>query len=100
LSNSANPKEESSITIEVQVQPRSYRDEIIGFQNGRFKIKVTAPPEDGKANEKVREVIAEQFGVSKSRVEIVKGQKSRLKIIKILSLSQEKYDLFVKKLIT
>jgi hypothetical protein len=90
-------KDESSIiTIEVQVQPRSYRDEIIGFQNGRFKIKVTAPPEDGKANEKVREVIAEQFGVSKSRVEIVKGQKSRLKTIKISGIKQGAYDSFLK----
>ena len=83
-------KLEASITIEVQVQPKSYRDEIIGFQNGRFKVKVTAPPEDGKANERVREIIAREFGVSKSRVEIVKGHKSRLKTIKILGLNQEK----------
>ena len=92
-------KEESPITIEVQVQPKSSRDGIVGFQNFKIKVKVTAPPEDGKANERVREIIAEEFGVSKSRVEIVKGQTSRIKTIKIWGVSQEKYDLLVKRLI-
>ncbi len=96
----ADSKEESTITIEVQVQPKSSRDEITAYQSGRIKIRITAPPEGGKANERVREIIAGEFGISKSRVEIMSGQKSRLKIIKILGLSQEKYDLFVKKLIT
>ena len=94
----ANSKEESSITIEVQVQPKSSRDEITAYQSGRIKIRVTAPPEDGKANERVREIIAEEFGVSKSMVQIVKGQKSRLKIIKISGTSEGEYNSFVKRL--
>jgi len=92
-----NLKEESSITIEVQVQPKSSRDEIAGLRNGRIKVKVTAPPEDGKANERLREIIAKEFGVSKSKVEIVRGETSRLKTIKISGLSRDKYDLFMKR---
>lgn len=90
-------KKEYSITIEVQVQPKSSRDEIAGFQNSRIKVKVTAPPEDGKANEGVREIIAQEFGVSKSKVEIVKGEKSRIKTIKISGINQVEYDSFVKR---
>ncbi|HWP92957.1 MAG TPA: DUF167 domain-containing protein [Thermodesulfobacteriota bacterium] len=94
----AGSKEGPTIIIEVQVQPKSSRDEITAYQSGRIKIRVTAPPEGGKANERLKEIIAEEFGVSKSGVEIVKGQKSRLKIIKISGISQGEYDSFVKRL--
>ena len=90
--------EESSITIEIQVHPKSSRDEIGGFQNGRLKVRVTVPPEDGKANEKVREIIGKAFGVAKSKVEIVRGETSRLKTIRISGVNQGEYDLFVKRL--
>src|SRR3990170_3540961 len=79
-------KEESEVTIEVQVQPKSSRDEIFGLQNGRFKVKVTAPPEDGKANERLIELIARALGVSKSYVKIVRGETSRIKILKVKGL--------------
>ncbi|MGH7793187.1 MAG: DUF167 domain-containing protein [Thermodesulfobacteriota bacterium] len=91
-------KEESSITLEIQVQPRSSRDEISGFQNGRVKVKVTAPPEGGKANEKLREIIGKAFGVAKSKVEIVRGETSRLKTIRIHGVSKDELDSFMKGL--
>ncbi|MBI2487763.1 MAG: YggU family protein [Deltaproteobacteria bacterium] len=93
-------EEESAITVEIQVQPRSSRDEICGFQNGRVKVKVTAPPEGGKANEKLREIIGKAFGVAKSKVEIVRGETSRLKTIKIHGVSRDEYDSFTKSLTT
>jgi hypothetical protein len=89
-------KEESGVTIEVQVQPKSSHDEIVGFQDGRIKVKVTAPPEGGKANERLREIIARAFGVSKSSIKIIRGETSRLKILKILGVSQDKLDSFMK----
>ncbi len=90
-------KAESEVTIEVQVQPKSSRDEIVGLHNGRFKVKVTAPPEDGKANESLREIIARALGVSKSGVRIVRGETSRLKIVKILGVNLYKFDSFKKR---
>lgn len=90
--------ERSSITIEIQVQPKSSHDEISGFQNGRVKVKVTAPPEGGKANEKVREIIGKAFGVAKSKVEIVRGGTSRLKRVRVRGVGQDKYDSFMKRL--
>lgn len=49
-----------------------------------YKIYVTAPPEDGKANKKVIELLAEYFKVPKSQIRIVKGEISRNKIVEIL----------------
>lgn len=91
-------KEESEITIEVQVQPNSSRDEIVRFRNSRFKAKVTAPPEGGKANERLIEIISRALGVSKSDVKIVRGGKSRLKILKIIGFNRDKLDFFIKGL--
>jgi hypothetical protein len=88
---------ETPLTITVQVQPRSSRDEIIGLHEGRLKIRISAPPVDGKANERLTEVIAKAFGVSKSSVEIVKGHHSRVKTIKISGIGREDYETLISK---
>ena len=75
----------------------SSRDEIFGLQYGRFKVKVAAPPEDGKANERLIEIIARALGVSKSSVKIVKGETSRIKILKIKGVNRDKLDSFMRR---
>ena len=87
-----------SITITVQVQPRSSSDGIAGLHEGRLKVRISAPPVDGKANERLTEVIAKTFGVSKSSVEIIKGHTSRLKTLRISGVSAQDYDALVSKL--
>lgn len=88
---------ETPLTITVQVQPRSSSDEIIGVHEGRLKIRISAPPVDGKANERLTEVIAKAFGVSKSSVEIVKGHHSRVKTINISGIGREDYETLLSK---
>ncbi len=66
-------KGKSELAIEIQVQPKASRDEVAWFQNGRLKIRVVAPPRDGRANERLREIIAEALEVSKSSVQIIRG---------------------------
>ena len=91
--------EEPGVTIEIQVQPKASRDEIVGLQNGRVKVRVAAVPQDGKANERLREIIAEALGVSKSSVQIIRGETSRLKTIRVLGVDQDnKFGLFIKGL--
>ena len=85
------------LTITVQVQPRSSRDEIVGIHEGRLKIRISAPPVDGKANERLTEVIAKALGVSKSSVEIVKGHHSRVKTITISGIGRDEYDTLISK---
>ncbi len=69
----------------------------MGLHNGRLKIKISAPPVDGKANQALIEFIAKALGVSKSKVEIVKGHSSKLKTLKISGIDQKSYSLLLKK---
>ena len=88
---------ENYINIEVQIQPRSSKDQIIGLHDGRIKIKISAPPVDGRANESLIEFMAKVLGVSKSKVEIVKGHTSKFKTLKVLGITQEFYRSFLEK---
>lgn len=88
---------ESSVTIEVLIQPKSSRDEIVGLHDGRLKIKISAPPVEGKANERLTEVMAKALGVPKSSVDIVRGKSSRLKTLKISGIDGETCESFISK---
>src|SRR5450830_1546035 len=72
-------------TIEVRVIPRAGRNEV--KENGeQLKVYLTAPAEDGRANQALIKVLAEHLGVKKSMVIIKKGLRSRQKVIKIIAL--------------
>jgi uncharacterized protein len=86
-----------SKTFTVQVQPKSSSDEIAGVHDGRLKIRISAPPVDGKANERLIEVLAKALGVSKSSVEIIKGKTSKIKTIKISGIDNNDYDRLLSK---
>ena len=68
----------------VQVIPNASRNEIVGrSENGEYKVKIQSPPVDGAANKNLLKFIAGIVRVSKSKVRIVRGLKSRNKIIEI-----------------
>lgn len=72
----------------VRVTPNASKDEIIGQWCGadiRLAVKVTAPPDKGKANAVVKKLIAKHFGVSKSAVTITAGETGRLKTLVVKS---------------
>ena len=76
--------EEGSITLALKVTPKSSKDEIVGFlDDGTVKVKVTAPPEKGKANATVCELLATVFGVAKRNVEILRGETASNKQVRI-----------------
>ena len=68
--------------IHARVIPRAGKNEVIE-EKGRFRVRVSAAPEDGKANRAVCELLAKYFGVRVSEVRIVQGEKSRNKVIGI-----------------
>ncbi|MCD4717330.1 MAG: DUF167 domain-containing protein [Desulfobacterales bacterium] len=76
--------------IKVRVVPRSSRNQIIGVEDGIFKIKLTAPPVDGKANKALIEFLAKKLGLAKGSVEIVSGERSRQKSVRIHGLPLKK----------
>jgi len=72
-----------SITLQIRIQPRASKNEIIWMENGGLKIKLTSPPVDGAANEALIRFLADTLSVARSQVEIVRGKTSRNKIIRI-----------------
>ena len=88
---------ENSVNIQVQIQPKSSRNQIVGLHDGRLKIKIAAPPVDGKANESLIEFLAKTFKISKSNIEILKGHTSKLKTIKLSGISENTYSSIINK---
>ena len=69
--------------IEIKVIPRAKKN-FIKNEDGVLKIYVTAPAQDGRANDAALNVLADYLGVKKSNLYIKKGEKSRNKIIEVL----------------
>ena len=75
-------EEGGACTFRVRVAPRGRRNEIVGEHGDAIKVRVQAPPVEGKANEALREFLAEQLGIPCRDVEIVSGHASRWKRVK------------------
>ena len=71
------------LLLRVRVQPKASRDEISGLQGEALKVRITAPPVDGKANAHLIKYLAKQFGVAKSAVTLVSGETGRDKRLRI-----------------
>lgn len=65
--------------VELHIQPQARKNEIIGLYNDKLKVKISAPPIDGKANQFLIEFLAEVLNVSKSSIRLLKGESSRQK---------------------
>ena len=76
----------NGVLISIRVQPGSRKSEIVGPLGDSLKIKIAAPPVEGAANEALREFLAEKLGVSKSKIQLLKGQSSRQKLWEVLGL--------------
>jgi uncharacterized protein len=72
------------ITFHVKVVPRASKSELAGFlEDGSLKVKLAAVPENGKANEELRQVLSQAFGVPRNQVEIIAGEKSPRKLVRV-----------------
>jgi len=71
----------------VRVVPRAKKNEIVGVQGNALKVKLTAPPVGGAANEALIVLLVERLGVRRSQVEIVAGLKSRAKMVSVTGLT-------------
>ncbi|MGQ9424918.1 DUF167 domain-containing protein [Gilvimarinus sp. F26214L] len=72
-----------TLTLHCHIQPGAKRSEAAGLHGDRMKIKLKAPPVDGKANAQLISFMAEAFAVPKSHVEISRGTASRQKTLRI-----------------
>jgi uncharacterized protein len=75
-------------TLSVRIQPRASKNEVVSMEHGGLKIRLTAPPVDGAANEALIRFLADTLSVAKSRVEIVSGHTSREKVVSISDMGE------------
>ena len=73
----------NDLLLSVSIQPRARQDEICGVYGETLKIRITAPPVDGKANAHLIAFLARQCGVSKAAVTVISGESSRHKRLRI-----------------
>lgn len=75
--------------LTVRVTPRSNSDCVIDAENDVLRVRVTAPPADGRANAAVCRVVADAIGVPKSHVQVVRGHASKTKVVSIEGATEE-----------
>lgn len=78
-------KQQDDLLLNLYIQPKASRDQIVGVHGEELKIAITAPPVDGKANAHLTKYLSKAFKVPKGDIVILKGQLGRHKQIKILS---------------
>ncbi len=75
-----------STTLRVHLTPRSARNEVLGWEGNVLRARVMAPPVEGRANDALLRLLAEALGVSKGSLGILRGQRSREKLVAVEGL--------------
>jgi len=83
---------EGGAAFPVRVVPRASQNEISGRYGDAVKIRLTAPPVEGAANQALIDFLADILGVPKSRIEILSGHASRDKIVCVVGLTPEEVE--------
>jgi uncharacterized protein len=88
------------LVLPVRAQPGARRNGVQGEQAGMLKVSVTAPPEDGRANQALVELLREVLGLKRSQVELLSGQTSREKKFLIRGLARPELEARILALLT
>ena len=80
---------DNGVTIEIKVHPGSSRKEVRSRKDDSLAVFVHSPPEKGRANKEVIKLLSKELGVPSSRLEIIKGERSRRKTILIKDIRAE-----------
>jgi uncharacterized protein (TIGR00251 family) len=78
-----------SCRLEIKAVPNASRSEVVGWLGDCLKVKVHAPPEEGKANAELCSFLAKMLGLPKGAVRLGRGASSRSKVLEIEGMSEE-----------
>ena len=78
--------------ISLRIQPGAPKNAVAGVVNGVWKIRIAAPPVEGKANRALIEFLSEVLDIPKSSIAIVRGETGRDKVVAINGLTKEEVD--------
>ncbi|MBF0137927.1 MAG: DUF167 domain-containing protein [Magnetococcus sp. DMHC-1] len=87
-------KRAGDFLLSIRVQPRAAREKVMGLHAGRLKVALHAPPVENAANLALCSFLAREFQVPKSGVRVVKGEKSREKLVCITGAAAETIQRF------
>jgi len=88
---------DEKITLWVKVQPNARRNEILGFRDGAWQVRIAAPPVKGKANQELLKYLSQILEISKHQLTIEKGMTARRKAISISGLTRSQVEERLKK---
>lgn len=80
------------VLIMVKVLPRSSVNEVQGKEEGAYRIKLTAPPVDGRGNRALVDVLQKRLGIPGRDIQIVRGERARRKAVLIRGLAREEIE--------
>ena len=87
------------LTFNIQVTPHASQAQLVGVQEGTLKIKVTALPVEGAANEACIKLLAKTFALKKSQLEIFAGTKSRKKTVLVKDISRAELEIKTRRIL-
>jgi len=87
---------EGAVVFAVRVQPRASKNEVAGVMEGALKIRLQAPAVEGRANEGLREFLAELLKRPKSTVRILSGERSRVKRVEIAGVTAAEVESLIR----
>lgn len=90
--------EDNCLILRVYIQPRASKNQICGIQGEELKIRLTSPPVDGAANRLCREFVADLFNVALSKVEIISGETSRHKRLRVIGNHSRQFCTYISAL--
>lgn len=76
-------------TLAVRVQPKAKRNAVLGERAGALRVSVTAPPEDGRANDAVLALLREHFKLQRSQLALLSGQTNRNKVVLVRGVTPQ-----------
>ncbi len=78
---------EGGVTFTVKVISRAHRNQIAGIEEGQLRVRINAPPVEGRANRALLAFLAGSFKVKKAAVQILRGETSRYKLIRVRGMT-------------
>src|SRR2546422_10835098 len=77
------------VTLSLRVQPRASRNAVVGWTGDTLNVRLTAPPVEGAANVACLEFLADLLDLPQSQLEILRGSRSRNKVVQITGLTRD-----------
>jgi len=85
-------KSPNEVRISLRIQPGASRNEVAGLASGVWRLRIAAPPVEGKANKALLEFLSEVLNIARSCIAIVRGETGRDKIVAISGLTPEEVE--------